>query len=149
MHIAKCLWVQFFFSFLGQPLNCNSSHLKVQSSNTPLLTLPIQCTPKYFSSSLSPYSLFLPLLLCHLCTCSSGPLSSSGGSWHGDSYRDSSRRGFGMDSSGYDGTMPGDVEAPQSEIFVQVCTCWYLLLFTLTMSILTASSSTQHIIMCL
>ncbi len=49
--------------------------------------------------------------------------SSSGGSWHGDSYRDSGRRGFGQGSSG---AMQEDVEASHSEIFIQVCCHQYL-----------------------
>ena len=62
----------------------------------------------------------------------SGHSFGSGGSWYGDSYRESSRRGFGLDSSG---PMPEDVEASHSEIFIQVCNYAYHCVHTTVVSL--------------
>lgn len=63
------------------------------------------------------WTLFTPIY-----THTPGLSYGSPGSWQGDSYRESSRRVLGLDGSAFDGTMPEDVEASQSEIFIQVCT---------------------------
>ena len=61
----------------------------------------------------------------------SGAFSSFGGSWHGDGYRESGRRGFGLGSNG---AIPEDVEASHSEIFIQVWChqCIYIFFYTCT-----------------
>ena len=74
-------------------------------------------TKRYSSLSLS------------LCLSLSGAFSSFGGSWHGDDYRESGRRGFGLGSNG---AMPEDAEASHSEIFIQVWShqCIYIFFYT-------------------
>ena len=59
----------------------------------------------------------------HTRTHTSGPSSSSPGSWYSDSHRESfssSRGCMGLDSSGLGGAIQEDIEASQSEIFIQV-----------------------------